>query len=583
MFTAMMPKFLRLLSFSLFCLVPALVRAQAESLAAVVPDGAAAFVEVSGLGKVITSVKDSQALEWALDSEEYKAWEKTPDAKKVNAVRATAQLMLGTSLWDAAAELLGGRLAVSLYLDPESPGKPAAVVILRPSETKMISRVNEALRPLLDASSETVDTAALCPGSSTWLTKEKAYVTLHAGWMLASQRRDLLEQSLALLGGAKEKPALAAQKSFAEMNTRLGAAHHLLAWANAPLLRKVMGPRYGLPEKAENGGASLLLGGLMELAVHSEFAAAALDFHEREVQLRVAAGGDPGALPEPAALWFTQHPQNGVIALPKTNGALAGITMHRKFGEWYRLRDRLLAEHLLPAFDKFETDIGNLLPRKDFGEDVLPLIGDNFTLLAALQGYDHLGGQPGIKLPAFALIVDLPKPAEGADTFSLFFQTLAAILNLQAGQEGRQPSVLDSEFYKETKITFSRMLEKPEGDHLPIAYNFQPAGACVGRKYIIATSVQFCRDLVDHFKKPESMTWQNHNSEFVLDGAALSKLAEMNEGFLRSQEIQKGTSPEAAGKRIALLITALKHLNALRYHSETERGMFQMTLGLSWK
>lgn len=567
---------------SLF-LLPFGARAKEPSLAAVLPAGAVAYAEVSDLSGVITAVRDSKALEWALASDEYKAWEKSADAKKVNAVRATAQLMMGVPLWDAAAGLLDGRLAMGLYADPQTAPRPSAVVILRPAQNKTLLRVQEILKPLLDAAGESVDTSAQCAGSATWVTKEKAFITMHAGWMVAAQQRDLLDRTLALLSGSKDAAALAGQSGFSEMSSRTGEGHHVLAWVDAAAMRKVMGERFGLPEKAENGGASLLFGGLIELAVHSPFAAATLDIHGNDVEGSLLVGGDPAKLPEPCGLWYAQHPQNGVIALPRTPGMLAGVTMHRKLGQWYLQREKLLAGHLLPAFDKFETDIGNLLPRKDFGQDVLPLIGDNFTLLAALQSYDHLGGQPGIKLPAFAAVFDLPKPAEGADTFSLFFQTLAAILNLQAGQEGRQPSVLDSEFYKETKITFSRLLEKPSGDHLPIAYNFQPAGACVGRKYIIATSLQYCRELVDHFRKPESMEWQNRNAEFVLDAASLARLAEMNEAFLRSQEIGKGTAPEAAEKRVGLLIFALKQLDSLRYHSATENGGFRMNLKLGWK
>jgi hypothetical protein len=394
----------------------------------------------------------------------------------------------------------------------------------------------------------------------------------------------VLDRALQLLAGAPEKPAaLSAHASFAAMERALGDDHHLRAWVDTALLTSAMGPRFGLPQKFNDGFASLLFGGLLELTSRSPSAAAALDVQASGIAALVAIPGDPDKLPEPSALWFTQHPKNGVIALPATPGTLAGITMHRKIGQWYRLRDQLLADPLLPAFDKFETDIGNLLPQKDFGEDVLPLIGDNITLTAALQDYKHLAGQPGIKLPAFAAIFDLPQPEAGADTFALFFQTLSAILNLQAGQEGRQPSVLDSEFYKETKITFSRFLEKPTGDRLPLAYNFQPAAATVGRKYIIATSVQYCRDLVDHFKNPEASTWQNRNSELRLDASALTRLAELNEGLLRSQEIQKGQSPDSAEKRIRLLLTILGRLDSLRYHSHPEDGMFKMHLNLGWK
>jgi hypothetical protein len=580
----MIPKTLRLFCLhGLALLLPLSATAKQPSLTTALPDGALGFVEFSDLGEVVRSVRESRALQWLMATDEYQKFEQSPDYRKVNAVRATAELMLGGSLWDAASDLFGGRTALALYPDPANYRQPQAVVIFRPEESKTFTKVREALKPLLSAAGKDTDTSGQCPGTTTWSFDGKGYVTMHGSWLLAAPQRPLLDRALALLNGAKDQPSLAAQTGISEMERGLGADHHVRAWVDTALVRKGLGERFGLPEKATNGAASFIFGGLLELAARSPFAAGALDFRDREVTGTLCLAGDPAKLPEPGGLWYVQHPGNGVIPLPKTPGTIAGITIHRKLGDWYRHRDKLLADHLLPAFDKFETDIGNLLPQKDFGQDVLPLIGDNFTLTAALQNYDHLDGQPGIKLPAFAAIFDLPQPKDGADTFQLFFQTLSAILNLQAGQEGRQPSVLDAEFYKETKISFSRFLDKPKGDRLAIAYNFQPAAATVGRKYIIATSVQYCRDLVDHFKNPESSQWQNRNSEMALDFATLAKLAEMNEGLLRSQDIQKGQTPAAAEKRIGLLLSVLRQLDQLRYHSTADQGLFKMSLSATWK
>jgi hypothetical protein len=581
----MITKFVRLMFLlTLVCVFPLGASARQPSLAASVPDGAIGFVELTNLGEVIRNVRDSSALKQALATDEYKKYAESPDYRKAMAVRATAELVLGSSLWDVAANLLSGSVGVALYADPDNYRKPHGVAILRPEDPKSLERVRGALKPLLSASAKEVDTSAICPGTTTWSLKDQAFISMHANWVVVAQQRSTLERTLAILGGTPQKTApLSAQDSFAEMELGFGGEHHARAWVNTPLIRKALGERFGLPQKATDGMASLIFGGLLELAGRAPFAAGSLDFHKNDIAGTLAIAGEPAKLPEPCSLWFTQHPANGVIALPNTPGNIAGITIHRKIGQWYRQRDNLLADHLLPAFDKFETGVSNLLPRKDFGQDVLPLIGDNFTLVSALQSYDHLGGQPGIKLPAFALIIDLPKPKEGADTFQLFFQTLSAILNLQAGQEGRQPAVLDSEVYKDTKIAFSRFLDKPTGERLAISYNFQPAAACIGNKYIIATSVQYVRDLVDHFKNPEATRWQHHNSEMILDISTLAKLAELNEGFLRSQDIQKGSAPDAAAKRVGLLISLLKQFNTLRYDSAAENGLFKMNLKVSWK
>ena len=85
---------------------------------------------------------------------------------------------------------------MGLYADPQAAPKPSAVVILRPAQNKTLLRVQEILKPLLDAAGESVDTSAQCAGSATWVTKEKAFITMHAGWMVAAQQRDLLDRTL---------------------------------------------------------------------------------------------------------------------------------------------------------------------------------------------------------------------------------------------------------------------------------------------------------------------------------------------------------------------------------------------------
>ena len=554
-----------------------------ESLADSLPAGAIAYVEFSDLGHIVRSIETSDALRWILSTEEYQAYQKSPNFGKAKAVKTIVEIILGSSLWDAAGNLLDGRIALALYPNPSDEKKPHTIAIVRTDDSKTRTRLRALLKPLLVLFSKPADTSALCVDTKTWGEDDKGFVSMHDDWLVATPQRELLDRTLGLLGDTKKTPSISAQDGFVEMERGLGVEHHMRAYVNTAMISKAAGPRFGMPQKFEEGMASFLFGGLVELAGMSPFAGATLDINGKDFHLTTAIAGDPKSLPAPYGLYFTDHPKNGVIDIPQTEGTIAGFTIHRKLGEWYRHRDELLAERLLPGFDKFETDIGNLLPQKDFGQDVLPLIGDNFTILAAHQKYDHLEGEPGIKLPAFAVIFDLADPEKGSDIFQLFVQTLSSVINFQAGQEGRQPWVLDMDMHNETKITWSRYMEKPEGERLPIVFNFQPAAASVGRKYIIATSVQYCKDLIDHFKKPESFQWHNRNADFQLDIEQLTNLAELNEGFLRSQEIQKGTPPEVASKRVKMLMTVMRQFNDLRFHSASGDGIFKMNLEGSWK
>lgn len=554
-----------------------------ESPAADLPEGAIAYIELLDFGNVVRGIQGSEALVWLLSTDEFRTYQATPDYIKANAVKIIAEIILGSSLWNASADLLDGEIALGFYPNPSDEKKPHSIAIVRTPDSKTRARLRALLKPLLILFSKETDTKDLCANAKTWGEDGKGYISMHDEWLIATPDRALLDRTLTRLGGKQDGKSIASQPGFTEMETGLGKKHHARAYVNTAMISQATGPRFGKPQAFEDGMASFLFGGLLELAGESPFAGMTLDFAGKDFEITTAVAGTPDSLEEPYGLYFAKHPESGVIDIPNTEGTIAGLTFHRKLGEWYRQRDTLLAEQLLPAFDKFETDIGNLLPQKDFGQDVLPLIGDNFTLLAAHQKYDHLDGEPGVKLPAFAVIFDLAKPEEGADLFQLFVQTLSSVINLQAGQEGRQPWVLDIDLHNDTKITWSRYMEKPEGERLPIVFNFQPAAAAVGRKYIIATSVQLCRDLIDHFKAPESTTWQNRNAEFKLDFAQLTALARLNEGFLRSQEIQKGTPPDMAQKKLDMLMSVMSQFDSLRYHSVSENGLFKMHLRGSWK
>jgi hypothetical protein len=270
--------------------------------------------------------------------------------------------------------------------------------------------------------------------------------------------------------------------------------------------------------------------------------------------------------------------------VPQVEGLIGGVTLYRDIDGWYRQRESYLVPEVLPGFDKFETGVGNLLPGRDIGEDVLPLLGDRITLLAALQSFDHLHGEPGIKLPAFAAVIELAEPQRGADMLRLFFQTLTAVLNLQAGQQGREPWIMDSETYGGTQIAFARYLSAPEGDALPIVFNFRPTSAQVGNRFVVASSVELCRALVDACNAPAAETEQaNEDFDLEVHADAAADALGMNRELLEARAIQAGREPEQAGEEVSALLEAIRSLESLRLTTSADDGTFELRLQGSWK
>ncbi len=564
-----------------------LVRAETpsvtEPLAHSLPGGAIAFAEFSGLDKFIDRIENSAVLQAILESDEFQQYKNSPEYRKANSARVIAELMLGNNLWDVAEQLLGGRMGLAIYPASDGGSEPEGVFLLRAADPAILKRLRAWLQPVLTLASKEIDVNALCEGVKAFGTEESGYIAWHADWIMGSQQRERFDQTLGLLGNDTEaETTLAKQENYASMTSTLGAEHLFHLFVNTGVLADATGGRFGLPEKWEDGFASFLFGGIVELATRSPFAGFAIDASDNDISITAGIAGDPHTLEEPWDLFFANS-ETGTRPLPRPDGFIGGFSFFRDFGRWYQSREEILQEHLLAGFDKFETDLGNLLPGKDFGQDVLPLIGNTITFVSAKQTYDHLDGEPGLKLPGFALIIELADPEGGADLFQLFFQTFSAILNFQAGQEGRQPWVLDMEMYNDTKVSFGRYLDKPTGDRLPLVTNFRPASARVNDKFILSTSLELCRNLVDELKKPASDARSPQNIDLLVEFDALADLAESNAGALRASQIQKGASPEKAKSDIDGLIGLMRLLESLTVDSKPEGDMFRIQIKGSWK
>jgi len=319
------------------------------------------------------------------------------------------------------------------------------------------------------------------------------------------------------------------------------------------------------------------------MGTRSPYGGLTLDIEEEQFVLTAGVAGNPRVLGETYAPFFANPPETGTRPMPQPPELIGGFTLYRDFGEWYRRREELLQPQILPGFDKFESGLGNLLPGKDFSEDVLPLIGNNITLVAAPQDYSHLDGEPGVKLPGFAVIIELAQPKEGAELFQLFFQTFSSILNIQAGQQGRQPWILASETYKDEKITFGRYLQKPSGKRLPLVFNFRPASARVGDQFIISSSLGLCRQLIDDLNKPASKNRVNKNLNLQFHFGPFTDILEANQEFFQAQRIQNGRSPQQAQQDVAILLKALRYLKTLDLSTRVSGDSFQAQFKGSWK
>lgn len=569
---------------------PAAAKPKTGPLAAALPSGAFVFAETSGMSELIAAVRDSDAVKTILESEQLKEFQATEEFEKTEAGRKLAEFILRMDLWEAGRKLFGGQMGVALYPKKDSE-KPDAVFLIRPEDPEAWDKQRIWTDPLLALSAKRTQRLRWGWEVKVYQTKGQGgfpgFIALHDEWLAVATTRELLEKTISLQIDdpalrtrmrLKKVATLEKDAAYKKMKARVGGEHLARAFIDTKLISQAVGGRLGLPEKMDNPLASLIAGGIVELAAHSTLATITVDNDHNGLALEAALDGDSKKLPERYQVFFNDYPKSGTARLPEVPGLIGGFTIYRDIATWYRSRDALLQEQVLPGFDKFEAGIGNLLPGKDVGEDVLPLLGNNVTFVSALQGYDHVKGQPGVKLPAFAFVIDLDKVDEGSDIFQLFFQTLLSVLNFEAGKQERQPWLIDMKMHGDVKVSTARYLENPEGDRLPIVFNFLPASARIGDRYIVSSSLDLCENLIDAVQKPDYGKPVNENLGFHVRFGPLADILEANAEHFEAKRVGEGRTAKQAQADVAIFLSLLRNMKDFSATTSATKDGFKLRL-----
>ncbi len=566
---------------------PRLVSA-ADDLAATVPSGAVFFAEISGLEPWIEKLQNSQIVASLPANPQVQAFYQTPQGKKADAGRKLVETQLGMDLWTLGKTLFGNKMAVALY-PHDGRKEPDAVIIVQAKEAASLNRIRERLDPLLVLIGDQTQASSGPAGSSLRNYDGKLFVADKDNWIVLTSTQDLMTSTVSMLTGAKSETqkSLSQDAAFVAMTKQMGDQHLARSYVNLELITKAMGGRLG-PDKLDNPLASLIGGGLYELANRSPFFGSTIDLNDEHLLLTNAVAGKPESLGKKYQPLFAAADKPDATRLPTVPSLIGGFTLHRDFAGWYKRREELLQAKVLPEFDKFESGLSNILPSRDFGSDILPTFGHNLTFLAAPQDYSHLQGKPGMQLPGLALVFDLAKPADGEEILSLFFQTISTITNLNAAQQGRQPWVLSSESYKNVQITFGKYGQKPKGDRLPVIFNFMPAAARVGDKFVMSSSVDLCKHLIDVYSIPVTTTATRKPTRddflFELTGESLANMLEVNRGLLEARSVaQEGKTSEQAQADTTTLLQLVRAVRTLRLTNGAEGAGYQIQLEARWK
>lgn len=543
------------------------------------PAGALASLELRNLGSAITRLQKSELVRIASESPPWQAYLKSADYQRVDAGRKLIEAQLGMDAFDALKQLLGHQIAVAFY--PKPAGK----------NQDLVAMIRVAERPLFDKARQTLDFfvrflgPSVVDGSSrignitVWTVQGKFFFASDGDWLVAASSKRLAE------AGVRSLQSIAPSKAIGPSPAGPEPTPLLSARVDLKQASKLSG-KPSEPTRFDNFVGAWLFGGVAELARVAPAANLTARLGERGIEFSVDLPVDWQKLP-PSARGFFISPTDrstgaSVDALPS---AIACLSLERDFVHLYKAREGNMQAHVLPEFDKFETGLANLMPGRNFVEDVLPLIGKRLTIYVGNQRYDHLGGEPAIKIPGFAFVLETGESENAADLFQLVFQSVVAILNFQVGERGGEPMIVRGDVHRGVLISYGKHMRGSAKGPLPMAFNFTPASARVGKRLVLSSSFDFCKQLVDRFGNGnvETAPVAGRNASFVAAADTLAILWNANRSFLESKIAQSGKDAAQSKRDFDAVSRLLGSLDRLRVDGQVKATSYELRIGLTWK
>ena len=209
---------------------------------------------------------------------------------------------------------------------------------------------------------------------------------------------------------------------------------------------------------------------------------------------------------------FVPPEGSGAPALAKPPGMIASLSLWRDLSAVWESRADLFPPEAVQGLAQLDTFAGQFFGGRDFGTGVLGALTSDWRLVVAMQDYAAMSPVPDVKLPAFALVVDVrPDDDDFAARLKVAFQSFVGLANLGAAQSKAPPLELGSETFEGVTISTTHFMApaKKASDEAADAkepvhsrHNFSPSAAQVGEHFILSSSLGLTRDLVKSLKSP---------------------------------------------------------------------------------
>lgn len=510
----------------------------------------------------------------------YKAAIDNEEFRNVQAVLPFIEARLGMRLDAAFAALTEG--GVTIAFDPRTNG---AVLLAKARDEQTLVGLKDALLQMArdDAKNKGKPEPAQekdYRGHQVYSIKNGGFTTI-GPWLLIASERGIATGVLDNIFEEQAKDTLSTNPRFlAARETRPKDAAGW-AWVDVEKLRELT----ALQEKpfatrTDNPLAELLIGGLLDTLTKTPWMTATLTVREGETRLAVAMPQEQSWISETRGYFFGPEGRGTAPATPQVEGLLFSLSTYRDVAQMWLRGGDLFKEGITDKLAEADSNLSMFFGGKDFGETVLGSFEPRLQILAARQSFPEDKPRPEIRLPSFALILEMKEPEELQRELRRAFLSVVGFANVIAAMNGQPQLELDmpkAEGYDLVTATYI-----PEKDRdlaaARIYFNFSPSLAIAGKRLILSSTEELARGIAT---APTAEPADTANTSLRLLIPVLGELLTDNHNQLVTQNmLTDGHTREEAETQIQALEAILGLFREVSLDLRTGDGQVILDLGI---
>ena len=494
---------------------------------------------------------------------------------------------LGSRWPDLLDELAGDGVVLAVKFEKNAPAP--TLVIIQGRDPKLLAKF---FQKVLDVAAQEQARQGIHEG----YTKEtyRHVETLHRGdrihsallgsALVYSNTAARLHEAIDLyLDPAKE--SLLKKKSFADAKPMVPADALVWAWLSLDYAHKSdeLKPIFALP--ANFFPFHIAFGGLIDSLRRSPFVVAALREENGGGTLSVRLPGGTNGMHDLVRAHVPPSDQPWALPLLEPEGVLYSASYYLDLASFWKQRAVLLPADQLKQIEDGNQKTKVFLAGTEFNK-FLEYAGPRTRFVVARQNENAYSVKPTARQPAFALVLELRQADEFAKAIEGPVRAGAFLAGLKF------PMSTFEEQHGNAKILGYRFIEnegnKSFGDG--IVFNFTPNRARVGNQYVLSSSVELTRTLIDELetaaapgaKQPTPSTSTADDGVILhsqLSFKGLSNyLGATKKRLVTQNMLQQGNSPEDADKEVSLFLELLDHLGRVETTTHYLPDQYQFDL-----